>query len=91
MGKKKDVRLGLSKVLDIPREILLNVPKTTIYANSEMVIENYSGIAEYSGNLIRLNTTSGTYKISGTDMEIIEITADEIMIKGTIQNIEIIS
>lgn len=90
MKKKRNVRSGLAKVLDIPKEILLNVPKITMYAGCEMGIENYSGISEYTAELIRVNTGSGSYKISGRGMEIIEITTDELLIKGTICNIEII-
>lgn len=38
----------VSKFLEIPREVISNIPKITITGFDEVMIENFKGILEYS-------------------------------------------
>ena len=46
------------KKLDIPEDIIFDIPRITIMANKEMRIENYNSILEYENNKIVLSANS---------------------------------
>ena len=64
MAKRKiKLRKRMAEVLDLPEDIVLDVPKLTLIGNETMLIENHSGIYEYSDDIIRLNTPIGLLSI----------------------------
>lgn len=92
--KKKD---GIPKVslkekvvemLELPKEIILNMPKLTMIGSRNLIIENYKGIIEYEDNKIRINTGIGIIKIKGERLVIKEITSEDIMVDGEIEVME---
>lgn len=87
---KKDFREKFTEMLELPKEIVLDMPKLMMLGNGDLVIENYKGIVEYDEGLIRVNTTSGIIKVTGTDIFIKEITSENIMIYGNILALEFI-
>ena len=80
----------LTEVLELPKEIVLNVPKITIMGNRDLIIENYKGIVEYEENRVRINTAIGVIKITGSMLTIREITSEDIMVIGDIVSLEFI-
>ena len=53
-----------------------------------MVIENYKGILEYQDFYIRINTHIGIININGFDLDLNEMTSDDLLIKGKIESID---
>ncbi len=88
--EKNDIKEKMSEILELPREIILDVPKIVLVGNNDLTIENYKGIIEYSDSLIRINTNEYMIKIQGEQLEIRTITDEEIMIKGFITCVEFI-
>jgi len=88
--EKNEVNLKekITEVLELPKEIVLNVPKLTIMGNSDIMIENYKGIVEYEQNRVRINTAIGVIKITGNMLTIREITSEDIMVIGDIISLE---
>lgn len=86
----KDIKNKLAELLDIPREVVLNIPKFTIIGNNDMIIENYKGIIEYDTSKIRINTGVGVVKVCGAKLVLKEITSEDLLIKGQILSIEFI-
>lgn len=84
------IKERVAKTLDLPKDIMLDFPKMTALGNKELSIENYKGIIEYSEETIRLNTTTHMLKITGKNMEIKNITQDEIELAGLFTKIELI-
>ncbi len=80
----------LTEVLELPKEIVLNIPKITMIGNSNFVVENYKGIIEYGNKRIRINTGKGLMKIQGDGLSIREITSENIIIVGKIGSLEFI-
>lgn len=78
----------LTEVLELPKEVVLNVSKITMIGNSSFLIENYKGIIEYGNNRIRINTGKGLMKIQGDGLSIREITSENIIIVGKISSLE---
>jgi len=90
-NEKPNIREKISKVLELPEEIILDVPKLQFIGNKDLSIENYKGIIEYSDEIIRINTKTHLLKIMGHKLEIKTITEEEILITGDITGLEFIA
>lgn len=85
---KPRLREKVTEALELPKEIVLDLPKLTMLGNGDLVIENYKGIIEYDSSRIRVNTGRWIIKITGEVLVIKEITAEDIMINGMISSLE---
>lgn len=87
-GKKKKnqetFRNQLSKLFEVPPEVMNDFPKIVLVGNQEISIENFSGLVEYTSQKMRMNTKCGMLVIDGIELEVRKMTADYIVIKGTI-------
>ena len=88
--QKNTVKEKVSELLELPREIILDVPKLVFAGNTHLSIENYKGIIEYTDHVIRINTSTHMLKITGENLEIKTIMAEEIMVGGNITAIEFV-
>ncbi len=84
------IKKGLTDGLDLPNEIILNVPLITIVGRSKIVIENFKNIVQYSNEIVKINTSCGIFKIVGKDIFLKELNKNKIYIKGTITQFEFI-
>jgi sporulation protein YqfC len=87
----KKVMDSLSDLLELPKEVMLNIPKITMVGNIQLYIENHRGIIEYSPDRIRINSTVGVLRVKGKAMKIREIKVEELLITGNIESMDITS
>lgn len=87
---EKKLREKFTELLELPKELVLDLPKLTIVGNGDMMVENYKSIMEYGKARIRLNTGVGMVRIGGAGLLIREITSEDVIISGKIQSIEFI-
>ena len=87
MLKKKPHKI--INFLDMPEEIISNEPKITILGFNKILIENYKGILEYEDFFIRINTTIGILNINGINLSLNQITEDDVLVEGKVENIEL--
>jgi sporulation protein YqfC len=85
---RKTMKEKFTELLELPKELVLDIPKITVVGKGDMMIENYKGIIEYGSGRVRINTGIGTVKISGAGLFIKEITSEDIIISGGIQTLE---
>lgn len=85
---KASFKEKVTDVLELPKEIVLNIPKLTMVGNGNLIIENYKGIIEYDNTRVRVNTGSGIIKITGNGLVIKEITSENILVDGKISSLE---
>ncbi len=85
--ERKNVKERLNDVLDLPSDMLLDIPRMTMNDNRELQIENYRSVLEYEDGQIKLNSKNYIIKINGKKLEIVSITDDEIFIRGVITGI----
>lgn len=90
MGKGEDIRKQLSESLDLPKDVIMNTPKITVTGDNEISIDNHKGILEYTAEILRLNSAIGIIKICGSNINISQISQENIEIKGEIVSIEYI-
>lgn len=91
--KKKDkltVKEKVAKLLEIPGEIVSDRPKITTVGRREVYVENYKSIVAFSEELVKINSQHGMITITGKNMKIREITSEDIIIYGDIDNIDYI-
>ena len=78
------------KHLQLP-DLLSNEPKLETLGNREIIIEGCKGIAEYSENLIKLNTSTLVIGFSGTELLIQSFDNGVAIIKGIIAEITFVT
>lgn len=78
----------LAEKLDLPRDIVLNLPKITITGDNEIVIENHKGVMAFKDNMIKVNTNSGIMCIYGNKFEILFMSGSTVNISGKFTSIE---
>ena len=86
MQKKRN---RLSELLDIPRELDKKQTKVTIISFEEILIENYKGIMEYEEFYVKINTELGLININGFNLNLEQMTNDDIIVKGVINSIDL--
>jgi len=84
-------KYNISEALELPKDLILDLPKIVIIGNIQINISNHKGIIEYTQEVLRVNSNIGIIKISGTNMELKTILSEEIIVKGNIEKVEIIN
>lgn len=79
----------IDKMLELPKEVYSNVPKMIITGFDEMIIENFKGILEYEEFFVRINTHIGIVNINGYNLNLENMTDDDIKITGKIESFDL--
>ena len=87
---KKPIKERMSEAFDLPKDIVLNLPRLVFTGNRELFVENYRGIVSYSECEIQLNTSSSAIKVTGKGLGIKNIAAEQIILCGDIRALEFI-
>lgn len=82
------IRKKISETADAPKDVIMGLPLIHLTGQCEVCIENYRGILEYTEELIRVKTKSGTIRIIGKRMCIEYYMNDEMKITGKIWKVE---
>lgn len=75
----------------MPKDVALGAPILTVTGQTELMVENYRGILEYTELMVRVQTKAGQIKITGKRLQIDYYTNDEMKITGRIRQIEYIN
>lgn len=78
-----------TQMLDMPRELDKRQTKVTIISFDEILIENYKGIMEYEEFFVKINTEIGVININGFNLNLEQMTNEDILVKGVINNIDL--
>lgn len=81
--KHKAVRLS-----SLPEDVVLGIPMVEILGHSEIRIENYRGLLEYTDQLVRVQTKIGQIRITGSHLQVDYYTNDDMKITGNFTTIE---
>ncbi len=86
--EKKKWRENVADFFQLPKELLLDLPRITLIGNLQLLLENYGGIIEYSDELLRLKIREGEVVVRGKNFAIKHFLADELLIEGKIFSVE---
>lgn len=78
----------LNRMLELPEEISSKEPKVTILGFNKMLVENYKGVLDYQEFYIRLNAYDGIININGFNLELNEMTSEDLLITGKIESVD---
>ena len=78
---------AVADFLEIPADIVLDLPKLTITGRNELYLENHKGIIEYSTSRMRINLSRGYLEVSGDNLEIQALMPDEMKVIGDISSV----
>ena len=88
MNKNKGYK-KIDKILELPEEVYLDITRITITGFDEIIIENFKGILEYEKFFVRIRSSIGLINISGYNLNLENMTNDDIKVKGKIESIEL--
>lgn len=81
-SKLYKAREEIAEKLDLPRDIILDIPKITIIGDDEITIENHKGIIMFNNNEVKVNSNVGCISVKGENFEIKYIGGNTITISG---------
>jgi len=84
----ENLKQKISDILDLPKDIVLNLCRITITGRIAVFIENHKGIMEYTSDRVKINTGNGLLIIKGEGLVLKTIIVDEITVEGKINSIE---
>lgn len=76
------------KIFEIPEELVSDIPKVTILGFDRVLIENYKCILEYQDFFIRIKMKTGLINIEGIELQMNEMTKDDLIITGSIDSVD---
>lgn len=81
----------LTDVLELPRDMVLNLPRVTMVGNVQLTLENHRGVILYTGGRIRVAVEKGEVIIEGQRLTIRSIFSDEIVVDGLITGVSYVN
>lgn len=73
--------------LKLPKDSMLGASIVTITGNSDVFVENYKGIMEYSEELILLQGKNCKIELKGKRLNIVYYTNEDMKISGRLESI----
>lgn len=87
---KRKVKRQFSDLLEIPGDVLLDLPLINMVGNMQLQVENHRGIHEYTTNFVRISTGKGFIEITGENLVLRNIMSDEIILEGKIKSLSLV-
>jgi sporulation protein YqfC len=79
-----------ARILDIPQDISLDVPRLTMMGNMQLLIENHRGVLHFSEEYLKLALSKGVLEVHGSGLSIRTIMTEEVLIEGVIRELKYI-
>ncbi|MDF9409284.1 sporulation protein YqfC [Pelotomaculum isophthalicicum JI] len=84
---KKKLKRQFSEFLELPGDVMLDLPKIVLIGNVQLQIENHHGIIEYTANTVRVAVGEGEVAIKGDNLTLRNLLPDELHIEGIIRSL----
>ncbi|MEE6450350.1 MULTISPECIES: sporulation protein YqfC [Bacillaceae] len=81
----------MSSKMDLPPDVLLELPRITMLGQLHIYIENHRGLLVYSDNELRLLMKQGQLLIKGKDFVLKTMLPEEILLEGEIEHVYFIN
>jgi sporulation protein YqfC len=83
----KKLNQWAANMLDLPKDVVHDLPRITMIGNMQMYIENHRGVLHFSSDRLELALSQGTLDIRGRGLSIRAIWTEEVFVEGTIDDI----
>ncbi len=88
---RQKIRRWVTKQLDLPEDVTMDVPRITMIGQIHIYIENHKGLLSFSDKEIRILLTRGQLLIRGETFVIKTILPEELLLEGKIEQVLFIS
>jgi sporulation protein YqfC len=80
----RKLRKWTAAILDLPQDVALDLPRVTLIGGIQLTVENHRGVLYFSPQSLRLALERGEMEISGQNLVIRNIGAEEVFVEGEI-------
>ena len=87
MGKNTQWQ-RLAGMLEIPQDIVLDLPRITMLGNKQLLVENHKGIIEYTPSLVRIKLNQGELRVAGKNLMLGNLQIEQILVEGTVGEVK---
>jgi sporulation protein YqfC len=87
-GRK--LRRLAARVMDLPADVTMEMPRITMIGQIHMYIENHRGVLQFTDKELRLLLTKGQLLIRGEKLVIRAILPEEVLIEGKVIAVQFI-
>jgi len=85
-----NLKTALSEALDLPEDLVLDLPRITLLGNHSLEVENHKGIIHYTPQSLKVCVKQGFLTSQGEGLVLRNINSDTILIEGEIKEISIV-
>lgn len=76
----------LAEKLDLPRDVVLNLPKITVIGSNEITVENHKGVVLFEEKKMKINSNVGLLTIYGQNFEILFMGGSTLTVSGNFKS-----
>ena len=87
-SRRPPLRQRLTELLDLPKDIVLDLPRISIVGDLQLLVENHRGLLEYDPERVVIGMNQGRLLVRGKELIIGAVHADEMTITGQLVAIE---
>ena len=84
---QKRIKQQMSGFLEIPGNVILDLPKIVMLGSLQLIVENHRGILKYTSELVCINVSEGELVIRGTGLKLRNVLPEEIYVEGHIKSV----
>jgi sporulation protein YqfC len=77
-----------AQVLDLPQDVVFDLPRMTMIGNMQLYVENHRGVLHFSDDLLTLKLSKGKLEVIGKQLVIRAILPEEVFIEGFINDLK---
>lgn len=85
------VRKWITKKMDLPQDVIMDLPRITMVGQIHIYIENHRGLITFTDKEVRLLLKNGQLLIKGTSFVIKNILPEEILLEGKVDQVTYIN
>jgi sporulation protein YqfC len=89
MRVSRKLRKWTATLLDLPQDVALDLPRVTMIGDTQLTVENHRGVLHFSPELLRLGMDNGSMEVSGEELTIRHIGAEEVFVEGRISGLRL--
>ena len=78
-------RNRLAQALDLPPDLLADLPRVTVVGSSQVTVENHRGLIEFTPNRVRIAAKEGAVEVEGERLILRLILPEEIILEGRVR------
>lgn len=85
--RRSSLRQRLARSLEIPQDVVMDLPRVTVLGDLQATIENHRGVIQYGPERVLVGMNKGRILITGQELVIGVVHAEEITVTGLLDSI----